>query len=109
MYIHTYKHTSVCEGYSESKHRLFYATDIQVGTGTELAQARYRHMTNCRVNQHLTGHLVFVLVSTERATICPAIDNPANCEIRAVIGFLHAKNMSTVEIHCELCAVCGQT
>jgi hypothetical protein len=25
---------------------------------------------------------------------CPAIGNPASCEIRAVIRFLHAKNMS---------------
>jgi hypothetical protein len=34
-------------------------------------------MTNCLVNHHITGHLVFVLVSTERVTICPTIDNPA--------------------------------
>jgi transposase len=41
--------------------------------------------------------------------MCPAIDNPASCEIRAVIRFLHAKNMSDVEIHRESCAaVCGQ-
>jgi hypothetical protein len=30
--------------------------------------------------------------------MCPAIDNPASCEMRAVIHFLHAKNMSA-EIH----------
>jgi hypothetical protein len=36
--------------------------------------------------------------------MCPATDNPASCEVRAVIRFLHAKNM-TAEIHCELCAV----
>jgi hypothetical protein len=35
----------------------------------------------------------------------PAIDNPASCEFRAIIRFLRAKNMSAVEIHCELCAV----
>jgi hypothetical protein len=41
--------------------------------------------------------------------MCPAIENPASCEIQAVIRFLHAKNMSVAEIHCELCAaVCGQ-
>jgi hypothetical protein len=40
--------------------------------------------------------------------ICPGIDNPTNCEIHAVIRFLHAKNMSAVEIHPELCAVYGQ-
>jgi hypothetical protein len=33
----------------------------------------------------------------------PVIDNPASCEIRAFICFLHAKIMSAVEIHCELC------
>jgi hypothetical protein len=40
--------------------------------------------------------------------MCPATDNPASCEIRAVIRFLHAKNMTAVEIHHELCAVYGQ-
>jgi hypothetical protein len=40
--------------------------------------------------------------------ISPVIDNPASCEIHAVICFLRTKNMSAVEIHCELCAVYGQ-
>jgi hypothetical protein len=35
--------------------------------------------------------------------MCPAIDNPASCEIRAVMHFLHAKNMSAAEILRELC------
>jgi hypothetical protein len=40
----------------------------------------------------------------------PAIDNPAGCEIRAVIRFRHTKNMSAAEIHSESCAaVYGQT
>jgi hypothetical protein len=39
----------------------------------------------------------------------PAVDNPASCEIRAVILFLHAKNVSAVEIHRELWVVYGQT
>jgi hypothetical protein len=34
--------------------------------------------------------------------MCPVIDNPAGCEIRALIRFLHAKNMTAAEIHCEL-------
>jgi hypothetical protein len=33
----------------------------------------------------------------------PATDNPASCEIRDVIHFLHAKNTSADEIHGELC------
>jgi hypothetical protein len=37
-----------------------------------------------------------------------AIDNPASCEIRSVIRFLHAKIMSDAEINCELCAVYGK-
>jgi transposase len=37
--------------------------------------------------------------------ICPVIDNPASYEIRAVICFLHAKNVSETEINNELCAV----
>jgi hypothetical protein len=38
----------------------------------------------------------------------PAINNLASCEIRAVVRFLHAKNMSAAEIHRELCVVCCQ-
>jgi hypothetical protein len=34
-----------------------------------------------------------------------ATDNPASYEIRAVIRFLHAKNVGAAEMHCELCAV----
>jgi hypothetical protein len=41
--------------------------------------------------------------------MCPAIDNPTSCEICAVIHFLHARNMSSEEIHRELCAVYSQT
>jgi hypothetical protein len=37
--------------------------------------------------------------------ICLAIDNPATCEIHAVIHFLYARNMSAAEIHHKLCAV----
>jgi hypothetical protein len=40
--------------------------------------------------------------------MCLAIDNPASCEIRAVIRFLHYKHMTAPEIHRELCAVHGQ-
>jgi hypothetical protein len=40
--------------------------------------------------------------------MCPAIDKPASCEIRAVSRFLHAKIMSAAEIHHELCAVYNQ-
>jgi hypothetical protein len=61
-------------------------------------------VAHCLVNHHITGHLVFVLVSTEGVIMCPAIDNPVSCKIRAVVRFLQAKNWS-VEIHRELCAV----
>jgi hypothetical protein len=40
--------------------------------------------------------------------VCPAVDNPASCEISAVICFLHDKDMIATEIHPELCAVYGQ-
>jgi hypothetical protein len=40
--------------------------------------------------------------------MCPAIDNPASCEIPSVIRFLHAENMSAAVIHRELCEVDGQ-
>jgi hypothetical protein len=39
--------------------------------------------------------------------MCPAIDNTAICEIRAVIHFLHAESMSTVETHRKLFEVYG--
>jgi hypothetical protein len=29
--------------------------------------------------------------------MCPTIDHPASCEIRAVICFLHAKDMSAAQ------------
>jgi hypothetical protein len=41
--------------------------------------------------------------------MCPAIDNPASCEMRAVICFLHVRNMSATEINHALCVVYGQT
>jgi hypothetical protein len=40
--------------------------------------------------------------------MCPAVDNLPSCEIHAVVRFLYAKNMSAVEIHCQLCAFHGQ-
>jgi hypothetical protein len=40
--------------------------------------------------------------------MCPVIDNPTRCEISAAIRSLHAKIMSAVESHRELCAVYGQ-
>jgi hypothetical protein len=39
----------------------------------------------------------------------PAIDNPARCEIRANVRFLHAKNMSAAEIPRELSVIYGQS
>jgi hypothetical protein len=48
---------------------------------------------------------VIVFVSTEWVMMCPAIDNRATCEVRAVIRFLHAKNINAAEIHRELCMV----
>jgi transposase len=40
--------------------------------------------------------------------LCPAIDYSGICEIRAATRVLHAKNMSAVEIHRELCALYNQ-
>jgi hypothetical protein len=51
---------------------------------------------------------VFVLASTELVILCPAIDNPASCEIRAGIRFLHINNMSDAEIIRDLYAVHSQ-
>jgi hypothetical protein len=62
-------------------------------------------MTHCLVNHHVTGHLVFILISTEWVMMCLAIDNPTSCEICALMFFLHTLNMRAVEIHRELCVV----
>jgi hypothetical protein len=41
--------------------------------------------------------------------MCPAIDNPASCNICDLFRILHAKSMSAAEIHHELgAAVYGQ-
>jgi hypothetical protein len=66
-------------------------------------------MTHCLVNHHITGHVMFVLVSVEWVMTCPATDNSASCEIRALIHFHHATNMSAAEICRELyAAIYGQ-
>jgi hypothetical protein len=65
-------------------------------------------MTHCLVIHHITDNLVFALVSAEWVMMCPAIDNPVSCKIRAVIRFLHAENMSVAKIHREICVVYGQ-
>ena len=39
--------------------------------------------------------------------MCAAINNPASCEVRAVIRFLLARNNNAVEIHRQLCEVYG--
>jgi hypothetical protein len=54
-------------------------------------------MTHCLVNHHITGHVVFVLVSSERVMIHPAIDNTTSCEI----CFVHANNVSSAEMQTE--------
>jgi hypothetical protein len=40
--------------------------------------------------------------------ICPTIDNPASFKMRAVIHFIHVKNMSAAHMYYELCAVYRQ-
>ena len=39
--------------------------------------------------------------------MCAAINNPASCEVRAVIRFLLARNNNAAEIHRQLCEVYG--
>jgi hypothetical protein len=39
--------------------------------------------THCLVIHHMTGYIVFVLVSTECVMMCPEIDELSSCEIRA--------------------------
>jgi hypothetical protein len=37
-----------------------------------------------------------------------SIQNPAKCEVCAVIRFLHAKGETAAEIHCQLVSVYGE-
>ena len=39
--------------------------------------------------------------------MCAVINNPASCEVRAVIRFLLARNNNSAEIHRQLCEVYG--
>jgi hypothetical protein len=45
---------------------------------------------------------MFVLGPAERVMMSPVIDNPASCELHAVIHFFYSKNVSAAEIHREL-------
>jgi hypothetical protein len=65
-------------------------------------------MTHCLVNHHITGLIVFFLVSPEWVVICPVIDNPTSWEICTYIPFLHTKNMTTAEIRCKLYVIYSQ-
>jgi hypothetical protein len=47
---------------------------------------------------------MFVLFYAARVMIRPANDKPASYELRSLIRFLQAKNMSTTEIHRESCS-----
>lgn len=90
------------EVYSSSNLLLFWETDVGAGESSR--------MTESCDSSSITGHLMFVLVSLKRVMMCPVIDNPSRCEIRAVIRFLHAKNIRVTaeEIHRDLCEVYGQ-
>jgi hypothetical protein len=61
-------------------------------------------VAHCLVNHNVSGHLVFVLVSTE-FVMCPAINYPASRKISTVVRFLQAKNMSAEEILNELSSI----
>jgi hypothetical protein len=37
------------------------------------------------------------------------IEHPADCEIQSVIRFLKARNVKPANIHCQICAVYGET
>jgi hypothetical protein len=61
--------TNLSEGYSESDFRLFYA--VYVGAGK---------------SSRMRGIVTWLIaLSLESELMCPAIDNPASWEIRAVV------------------------
>jgi hypothetical protein len=62
-------------------------------------------MTYCLLNHYITGHLMFHLVSIGSFILFSAISNPASCDIRAFISYLHFINISAAEIHHEFCAL----
>lgn len=57
---------------------------------------------------HSRVKVVRVLVAYQSlAKMCAAIENPAKCEVRAVIRFFTGKQYSAAAIHRELCAGYG--
>ena len=50
----------------------------------------------------VSGRSLFY-VKKDWIKMCAAINNPASCEVRAVIRFLLARNNNAAEIHSQLC------
>jgi hypothetical protein len=63
-------------------------------------------MNHCLVNHNWSHRVCSCLYRVSYAVSCNY--NPASCKICTVIHFIHAKNMSAVEIHCELSSVYNQ-
>jgi hypothetical protein len=58
-------------------------------------------MPHCLVTHQITGHVVFVIVSTERGMTCSLIDNPASSKICIVNHFVCTKSISDARINRE--------
>jgi len=56
---------------------------------------------------HFVAGRSLFYVKKDWITVCAAINNPASCEVRAVIRFLLARNNNAAEIHRQLCEVHG--
>jgi len=72
-----------------------------VSMGAKFVDSVARHGQNLQIFEHcLPSCCVFIMFKK--------IQNPAACEMRPVIRFLNAKNMTPAEIHCQLCDVYGE-
>jgi len=54
---------------------------------------------------HFVAGRSLFYVKKDCITMCAAINNPASCEVRAVIRFLLARNNNGAKIHRQLCEV----
>jgi len=72
-----------------------------VRMGAEFVDSVAKHGRNLQTFEHcLASFRVFLMFKK--------IENPAEYEMRSVIRFLNAKNMTPAEIHRKLCDVCGE-
>ena len=94
------------DGYPENKFRLRILPLQRCGQDSAHACRVFCFCGKARTE--FCGHSNTVYASCCVFIMFEKIENPAACEMRSVIRFLNAKNMTPAEIHRQLCDVCGE-